>query len=71
MAEIDLILEINGKYIPVEIKIKTNPNKSDVNLMNRFMREYSNKCDYGIVVCNCEEPYLISPNVWAIPWWVI
>ena len=71
MAEIDLILEINGKCIPIEIKIKTNPNKSDVNLMNRFISENGDKCDTGIVICNCEEPYLISTKVWAIPWWML
>lgn len=71
MAEIDLIAEINGKYIPIEIKIKTNPNKGDVNLMSRFMKEYHSQCSIGIVVCSCEIPYKIKEDIWAIPWWMV
>lgn len=70
-AEIDLIAEINGKYIPIEIKVKTNPDKRDVMLMSRFMKEHHLKCSIGIVICSCEEPYQIKEDIWAIPWWML
>lgn len=70
-AEIDLIAEINGKYIPIEIKVKTNPDKRDVMLMSRFMKEHNLKCSIGIVICSCEEPYQIKEDIWAIPWWML
>lgn len=70
-AEIDLIAEINGKYIPIEIKVKTNPDKRDVNLMSRFMKEHHKNCPIGIVICSCEKPYQIKEDIWAIPWWML
>ena len=59
--EIDLLLEINGKLIPVEIKKKTSPDKNDIK--NFDVIDY----DQGFVVCLASEYSFVSKKVRSIP----
>lgn len=59
--EIDLLLEINGKLIPIEIKKKTSPDKNDIK--NFDVIDY----DQGFVVCLASEYSFVSKKVRSIP----
>lgn len=59
--EIDLLLEINGKLIPIEIKKKTSPDKNDIK--NFDVIDY----DQGFVVCLAPEYSFVSKKVRSIP----
>jgi len=59
--EIDLLLEINGKLIPIEIKKKTTPDKNDIK--NFDIINY----DQGFVVCLSPEYSFVSKKVRSIP----
>ncbi len=59
--EIDLLLEIDGKLIPIEIKKKTSPDKNDVK--NFDVIDY----DQGFVVCLASEYSFVSKKVRSIP----
>ena len=59
--EIDIILENNGKLIPVEIKKKTVPDKTDIK--NFDVLDY----DVGFVVCLAQSYAFVSEKVKAIP----
>ncbi|MCR5224475.1 MAG: ATP-binding protein [Alphaproteobacteria bacterium] len=59
--EIDIILENNGKLIPVEIKKKTTPDKSDIK--NFDIIDY----ETGFVVCLAPSYSFVTDKVKAIP----
>ena len=66
MKEIDLILEENGKLYPVEIKKKSNPDKSDVKNFD-VLKNTGKEIGSGAVVCLCETHLPITENVNMIP----
>ncbi len=69
-AEVDLILEYNGKLFPLEIKLDSHPAKKDAKGFASFKDSFPKEnIAMGIVACNTPVPYKLSENVWAVPWW--
>ncbi|GAB4268739.1 MAG: ATP-binding protein [Opitutales bacterium] len=68
-AEVDLILEWNGRYFPIEIKGKSHPTKADTHGITAFRKAYP-KLDIapGLVICNCAKPFPLTSHDWALPW---
>ena len=64
--EVDWIVKIGQKMIPVEVKWSKSPKESDVKHLNIFLDEY--KAAEGFVVCRCSQAYQISDRITAIPW---
>lgn len=71
-AEVDLILEINGKLYPIEIKAKSNPSRTDIRgfaaLRQCFPKENIHE---GLLICSIEQPMRLAENAVAIPWWLL
>lgn len=68
-AEVDLILERDGKYFPMEIKVKSRPNKFDTLGIKAFRNSYPNlKIEKGLIIAPCEEFMQISDNDYQLPW---
>lgn len=68
-AECDLILERDGKFYPIEIKAKTNPNRSDTNNIQAFRRHYPHLLiQKGLVIAPISEAYALTENDLALPW---
>jgi predicted AAA+ superfamily ATPase len=67
-AEIDLIVEHQGKLIPIEVKWTDRPDRADARHLVRFLEEHSKAAPVGYVVCRCRLPLQLAPNVHAIPW---
>jgi len=71
-AEVDLVLELNGKLYPIEIKAKSNPSRKDVRGFASFRECFPKEnINDGLLVCAIEQPRRISDNVVAIPWWLL
>ncbi|MCP3874715.1 MAG: ATP-binding protein [Desulfobacteraceae bacterium] len=71
-AEVDLILEINSKLYPIEIKVKSNPSRRDIMGIRSLKECFPNEnIQKGLVICATESPSYISDDVFAIPWWSI
>ena len=69
-AEVDLLLEYNGKVYPLEIKITTHPTKKDSKGITSFKETFpSENIGTAIVACNTPTPYKLADDVWAVPWW--
>lgn len=69
-AEVDLLLEYNGKVFPLEIKIATHPTRKDVKGITSFKEAFpSENIGIAIVACNTPTPYKLADDVWAVPWW--
>lgn len=71
-AEVDLVLEMNGKLYPIEIKSKSNPSKKDIKGIQSFKDCFPGEnVAKALVICAIETPSYITEDVLAVPWWII
>lgn len=67
-AEIDFVVEIENKLIPVEVKWTERPRREDARHVITFLEEQKGKASWGYVVCRAPRPELLHERVLAIPW---
>lgn len=69
-AEVDLILERDGKLYPIEIKCKSHLSKSDLRGLEAFRETYENnvKVMPGLLIYAGAECYKLDSYTLAIPW---
>ncbi len=67
-AEVDLLLEYDGRLLPVEARATTRPGRRDASGIEAFRKAHPEVAGPGLVVCACEHPLRIAQDVWAIPW---
>ena len=65
--EIDYILDINGRYFPIEVKWSDRPDSYDTRHLKKFMAEYLT-AETAYIVCQTPHRYQISDNIFALPW---
>ncbi len=72
-AEVDLILEYDGRLHPVEVRLTGNPRPRDASGLAAFRTAYPNRnIAQGLVVCAVERPRRITADVSALPWdWIV
>lgn len=71
-AEVDLILEWNGKFYPIEIKGKSHPSKMDARGIDYFRKTYPNlKIANGLIIAPAETAYQLTNDAYVLPWDVI
>jgi hypothetical protein len=63
---VDWILEHEGAYLPIEVKLTDRPTERDARHLVVFMEEY--KTMSGLVVCTAPRPIRLGRNVTAVPW---
>lgn len=66
-AEVDAVLDYNGRLFPVEFKAASRISGHDTRGILAFRNTYSNAA-VGVVVYGGKEPYRISEHAVAIPW---
>lgn len=68
-AEVDLLLEADGRFYPVEIKAKTNPSRGDTRGISAFRKTYPQlKVGPGLVLCCCTQSFVLTSADIAMPW---
>jgi predicted AAA+ superfamily ATPase len=67
--EVDMIIQVGAKLIPVEIKLTQTPTVSHIASLIR-LRALNEKdsCDPGILVCRVERQQSLPHGITAIPW---
>ena len=71
-AEVDLVVELNGRLFPIEIKAKSNPTRKDTKGFASFRACFPHeRIQQGLVICSIEKPQQLSEDAVAIPWWII
>ena len=70
-AEVDFIIEHNGKATPLEVKWTENPTLKDARHLISFMKDHPDKTDHGYIVCRAPYPLALSDTITAIPWWAV
>jgi predicted AAA+ superfamily ATPase len=68
-AKIDFVVEVGKRLVPVEVKWTEDPSLDDARHLVPFLSEQRARAPVGYVVCRCERPRALAPNVLAIPWW--
>ena len=67
--EVDLLIVINGKLHPVEIKLTATPGAGHVSPINRFIAAAGDEaCPQGILVCRTETERALPNGHLALPW---
>ena len=68
-AEVDLLLERDGVFHPIEIKLGSRPSRGDLRGIKAFRRMYPKlKIAPGLVICPTESFMQLSDNEYALPW---
>lgn len=68
-AEIDLLLERDGIFHPIEIKLSTRPSRQDARGFEAFRTTYPNiKIAPGLVIAPVDRIEQITESDYAIPW---
>lgn len=68
-AEVDIIVELDGKLYPIEIKSATTISKMDIRGITAFKETYPHlKIAPGIVIYAGNECYRITEDIIAVPW---
>jgi predicted AAA+ superfamily ATPase len=68
-AEVDLILERDGKFYPIEIKAKSKITTADARNINTFRNLYPHlNIQKGLIIAPSDTRYAVTENDWVIPW---
>jgi len=68
-AEVDLVLERDGKLFPIEIKSSSNLNKHDTRGIMSFRDSYPKlNIQQGLIMYTGTEAYKLNDHVMAFPW---
>lgn len=68
-AEVDLLLERDATFHPIEVKGTSHPSRSDTSGISAFRKAHPNlRIGRGLVIAPVERAYPLSEQDWAIPW---
>jgi len=68
-AEVDILIEYDGIFHPIEIKAKTNPSRRDTMGISAFRKKYPQlNIAPGLVIAPCEKIVQLSESDYAVPW---
>jgi uncharacterized protein len=68
-GEVDLLLERDGRFYPIEIKLSTRVAKGDTRGMAAFRQTYpAHRIAPGLVICPTEGFHRLSDSDYALPW---
>ena len=68
-GEVDLLLERDGRFHPIEIKLTTKPNKGDARGLAALREAYPKlKIAPGLVICPVERAQRLNEKDHALPW---
>jgi uncharacterized protein len=68
-AEVDLVLERDGKLFPIEMKSSSNLSKHDTRGIMSFRESYpKHNIQEGLIIYSGSEAYKLNEHVMAFPW---
>src|SRR3989338_2314478 len=68
-AEVDLLLERDGKFYPIEIKANSRPGKKEGMGIEAFRETYPTlDIQPGLIIAPTDQTYPISEAIFVIPW---
>ncbi len=70
-VEVDFILEHQGRLTPIEVKWTDRPDISDARHLLGFLDDHKKVAKEGLLICRCQRPLQLAPNIRALPWWML
>ncbi|MCK5320656.1 ATP-binding protein [Candidatus Parcubacteria bacterium] len=70
-AEVDCVIDMGAKVIPIEIKASKNISLSKIKGLKSFLNDYKNIAGHGYVITMGERKEKIADNITAIPWFCL
>ncbi|HJP30536.1 MAG TPA: DUF4143 domain-containing protein [Candidatus Latescibacteria bacterium] len=68
-AEVDLLLERDGMFFPIELKATSAPSRRDTSGITAFRKTYPHlRIAHGLVIAPTEKVLQLSDQDWAIHW---
>lgn len=67
-AEVDCVIDMGGRVIPIEIKCSSCVTKSEIVGLRNFLSDYSKIAKYGYVITMSGRKEVLAGNITAIPW---
>jgi predicted AAA+ superfamily ATPase len=68
-AEVDLLLERDGRLFPIEIKLNTKPGRAATSGITAFRDTYPQlNIAPGLVICPCEKVQRLNNTDYSLPW---
>jgi hypothetical protein len=67
--EVDLVVEAEGRLLPIEIKAAARPRLADTAHLRSFRAEYGRKARAGLLLHAGSTLAWLTPDVLATPWW--
>lgn len=66
-SEVDWVIDKQGQYIPIEVKLTQNPTIKDAKHLRTFLAEYENT-EEAYVVCTAPRKIKLHDRIYALPW---
>jgi uncharacterized protein len=67
--EVDLVVEVGERLLPIEIKASARPRLSDATHLRSFRAEYGKRAHAGLLLHAGSVVEWLAPDVLAVPWW--
>lgn len=68
-AEVDILLERDGRFFPIEVKLASRVSRADTRGIQAFRKTYPTlDVAPGLVICPCEQVQRLNDTDHAIPW---
>lgn len=65
--EIDYVLDVAHRYIPIEVKWSDKPDMNDARHLKKFIEEYPNT-NLAYIICQTPARYQLNENMIVLPW---
>lgn len=69
--EVDLVIEVADRLLPIEIKAADRPRLSDAAHLRAFRTEYGDRAAPGLLLHTGSTVEWLTPDVLAAPWWKV
>ena len=70
-AEVDCIIDLGGRVIPIEIKASAFVASSEIKGLRSFLSDYSRIAKHGYVITMGDRKEILANNITAIPWFYL
>ena len=67
--EVDFVIEIDDRLLPIEVKATASPGYSDTRGIRAFQQEYPDRFAGGLLLHGGSRTQWVSDGILAVPWW--
>lgn len=69
--EVDLVVEVEDRLLPIEVKATTRPRLADAAHLRTFRKEYGARSLPGLLLHAGDRLEWLAPGLLALPWWKV